>query len=116
MLLYLITDSISLDGDRSDLCADTGQGSAQALEDAEALSYFLAEPHPFAADRCLRSLPSALKAFESLRVPRARLVQDTARISIGIRPGIEQLDMEAYSQEVMTWRGVAASGAAKMKD
>lgn len=92
---------------------DVGQGSSQALEDAEALSHFLAPLGATdAADGGPADIPelaAALAAFEAIRVPRAQLVQRAARALLGALPPQELPLAAAFTQElVLEYAGAEA--------
>lgn len=82
----------------------TGQGSAQALEDAEALSYCLAE-HLGTGKHRTTSLAEVLERFERIRIPRAHRVQHAARMACGMAPGMDQFDFAEYNMYVHAWPG-----------
>lgn len=89
---------------------DTGQGAAQALEDAEALSHFLSvaqhESEQNTVD--LPPLEEPLRQYEALRIPRAHRIQNAARLANGTHDGLSKFDWGTYNQEIMTWRGAAS--------
>lgn len=86
----------------------TGQGFSQSLEDAEALSALLAcaGPHP-----ARKEVQDILDTFQNVRMPRAHEVQHTSRLLNGTRPGLEHLDVQAYSARILAgWQPAAGPG------
>jgi salicylate hydroxylase len=55
------------------LVVDFGQGCNIAIEDGEALGYFLRDLTSVA------QIPAALESFEAIRIPRAHMVQFASR-------------------------------------
>lgn len=91
--------------------ADTGQGSSQALEDADALAHFLAPLTAQFPEEPVDSytLEASLLAFEAARLPRAHLVQRTARLANGCLPFEEYAKIGKWSdQQLMSYRGIEA--------
>ncbi|CEH14130.1 MONOOXYGENASE [Ceraceosorus bombacis] len=97
----------------------TGQGSSQALEDADALSHLLSplrsatSTSPEESEIFVPQLAAALKTFDSVTLPRAHLTQRIARLFNGcIDPAeLQQMDcfdFEEYNARVMSYRGVEA--------
>jgi salicylate hydroxylase len=60
------------------LGADFGQGCNIAIEDGEALGYFLRNLESVA------QIPAALESFETIRIPRAHSVQFASRLVGGL--------------------------------
>lgn len=88
----------------------TGQGSSQALEDAETLSFILAKwqsDHPdlssgnHAVKPCFKRV---FDQFEQVRIPKAHKAQITARMANGHLPGLEKMDLEKYNAEILLWK------------
>ncbi|KAJ7162974.1 hypothetical protein C8R46DRAFT_1102083 [Mycena filopes] len=97
-----------------------GQGCNIAIEDGEALSYFLQDV------RSAAQIPAALESFESIRVPRAHMVQFASRQVGGLlseeeRKKAGRFDSAAFMTEVYgytsakdTWETLhAGSGGGK---
>jgi salicylate hydroxylase len=81
-----------------------GQGCNIAIEDAEALGYFFRDVSNPA------QLTQALESFESLRVPRAHMVQFLSRQAGGLLRGAEKdkagkFDTDAFRAKVYSYPG-----------
>jgi len=83
----------------------TGQGSSQALEDAETLSFILAkwqsEQVEIQKKPCFKEV---FEKYEQVRIPKAHKAQITARMANGHLPGLEKMDLEKYNGEILLWK------------
>ncbi|PWN37051.1 FAD/NAD(P)-binding domain-containing protein [Meira miltonrushii] len=86
----------------------TGQGSSQALEDAETLSFILAKWQTEHSDMLQENDKPCFKEvfdkYEQVRIPKAHKAQLTARMSNGHVPGLEKMDLDKYNAEILLWK------------
>lgn len=87
----------------------TGQGSSQALEDAETLSFILAkwqsEHNDFLKDTTFKPcFKEVFDKYEQVRIPKAHRAQITARMANGHEPGLETMDLDKYNAEILLWK------------
>jgi FAD-dependent urate hydroxylase len=100
------TGAVTLAGDAAHpITPNTGQGAAQAIEDALVLTDCL---------RRYRTIEGALRSYESIRAPRTRMISELSR-RIGRMAQVENRAIVA-ARDLITWLTPDRVGARQIED